>query len=158
MMLPDPTFYSTVFHHKRIEFDLHALVTGPASLARLILFCAGFLFIRVFPVLLYKRVLPERDLLPLALFSATTLPLVVAVTYLGVRTGDMLPDNASALVGAAVIGVAVFPTLAIVLRAKSEGAKPDGIVAMAVHRVADLAAALFSRLIVFISQQTWGKR
>ena len=97
-MLPDPTFYSTVFHHKRIEFDLHALVTSPASLARLILFCAGFLFIRVFPVLLYKRVLPERDLLPLALFSATTLPLVVAVTYLGVRTGDMLPENASALV------------------------------------------------------------
>ena len=149
-----PLFFIT----SGIEFDLHALVTSPASLARLILFCAGFLFIRVFPVLLYKRVLPERDLLPLALFSATTLPLVVAVTYLGVRTGDMLPENASALVGAAVIGVAVFPTLAIVLRAKSEGAKPDGVVAIAVHRVADLAAALFSRLIVFISQQTWGKR
>ena len=149
-----PLFFIT----SGIEFDLHALVTSPASLARLILFCVGFLFIRVFPVLLYKRVLPGRDLFPLALFSATTLPLVVAVTYLGVLTGDMLPENASALVGAAVIEVAVFPRLAIVLRAKSEGAKPDGVVAIAVHRVAELAAALFSRLIVFILQQTWGKR
>ena len=101
---------------------------------------------------LYKHLLPERDLLPLALFSSTTLPLVVAVTYLGVRTGDMLPENASALVAAAVITVAVFPALAIVLRAKSEGAQPDGVVAIAVHRIADLASAQFSRFVVFVSQ------
>ena len=148
-----PLFFIT----SGVEFDLPALVTSPASLARLILFCAGFLFIRVLPVLLYKHVLPERDLLPLALFSATTLPLVVAVTYLGVRTGDMLPENASALVGAAVISVTVFPTLANLLRSKSEEARPDGVVAIAAHRVADLASALFSQFIVFISQKTRGK-
>jgi len=101
-----------------VEFDLPSLVTSPASLARLILFWAGFLFIRVVPVLLYKRALPERDLLPLALLSSTTMPLVVAVTFLGVRSGDMLPENASALVGAAVLTVAIFPTLAIVLRSE----------------------------------------
>lgn len=140
-----------------VEFDLPGLVTSPASLARLILFCAGFLFVRILPVLLYKRVLPERDLLPHALFSSTTLPLVVAVTYLGVRTGDMLPENASALVGAAVITVAVFPAFALLLRAKSEGVQPNGTVVIAVHRVADLASALFSRFIVFISQKNWRK-
>jgi hypothetical protein len=101
--------------------------------------------IRTPVVVLYKRVLPERDLLPLALFSSTTLPLVVAMTYLGVRTGDMAPENASALVGAAVISVTVFPTLAILLRSKSEEARPDDVVAIAIHRVADLASALFSR-------------
>jgi Kef-type K+ transport system membrane component KefB len=79
-----------------IEFDLPSLVTSPASLARLILFWAGFLIIRIVPVLLYKRVLPERDLLPLALLTSTTMPLVVAVTFLGVRSGNMLPENASA--------------------------------------------------------------
>lgn len=77
-----PLFFIT----SGVEFDLPGLVTSPASLARLILFCAGFLIVRVIPVLLYKHVLPERDLLPLALFSSTTLPLVVAVTYLGVAT------------------------------------------------------------------------
>jgi Kef-type K+ transport system membrane component KefB len=149
-----PLFFIT----SGVEFDLPALVTSPASLARLVLFCAGFLFIRVLPVLLYKHVLPERDLLPLALFSATTLPLVVAVTYLGVRTGDMLPENAHALVGAAVIAVAVFPTLAILLRSKSEETRRDGVVAIAARRLADLVSAQFSRFIVFISQKTWGER
>jgi Kef-type K+ transport system membrane component KefB len=149
-----PLFFIT----SGVEFDLPGLVTSPASLARLILFCAGFLIVRVIPVLLYKHVLPERDLLPLALFSSTTLPLVVAVTYLGVRTGDMLPENASALVAAAVITVAVFPALAIVLRAKSEGAQPDGVVAIAVHRIADLASAQFSRFVVFVSQIPGRKR
>jgi Kef-type K+ transport system membrane component KefB len=148
-----PLFFVT----SGLEFDLPGLVTSPASLARLILFCAGFLLVRIFPILLYKRVLPERELLPLALFSSTTLPLVVAVTYLGVRTGDMLPENASALVGAAVITVAVFPAFALLLRAKSEGARPDGVVAIAAHRVADLASALFSRFIVFISQKHYEK-
>jgi Kef-type K+ transport system membrane component KefB len=148
-----PLFFIT----SGVEFDLPALVTSPATLARLILFCAGFLFIRVVPVLLYKQVLPERDLLPLALFSSTTLPLVVAMTYLGVRTGDMLPENASALVGAAVISVTVFPTLANLLRSISEEERPDGVVAIATHRVADLASALFSQFIVFISQKTRGK-
>jgi Kef-type K+ transport system membrane component KefB len=149
-----PLFFIT----SGVEFDLPGLVTSPGSLARLILFCAGFLIVRIIPVLLYKHVLPERDLLPLALFSSTTLPLVVAVTYLGVRTGDMLPENASALVAAAVITVAVFPALAIVLRAKSEGAQPDGVVAIAVHRIADLASAQFSRFVVFVSQIPGRKR
>ena len=149
-----PLFFIT----SGVEFDLPALLTSPASLARLILFCAGFLFIRVLPVLLYKHVLPERDLLPLALFSSTTLPLVVAVTFLGVRTGDMLPENAHALVGAAVITVAVFPPLAILLRSTSEETRADGAVAIAARRVADFGLARFSRFIVFISQKTWGKR
>jgi hypothetical protein len=51
-----------------------------------------------------------------------------------------------------------FQTLAILLRSKSEEARPDGVVAIAAHRVADLASALISRFIVFISQKTWGKR
>ncbi len=149
-----PLFFIT----SGVEFDLPALLTSPASLARLILFCAGFLFIRVLPVLLYKHVLPERDLLPLALLSSTTLPLVVAVTFLGVRTGDMLPENAHALVGAAVITVAVFPPLAILLRSTSEETRADGAVAIAARRVADFAFARFSRFIVFISRKTWGKQ
>jgi hypothetical protein len=120
----------------------------------LILFWAGFLFIRIVPVLLYKRVLPERDLLPLALFTSTTMPLVVAVTFLGVRSGDMLPENASALVGAAILTVAIFPTLAIVLR--SQAAQPKGAMAIATHRLAFLAAAQFSRFLGF-AQKTWGK-
>jgi hypothetical protein len=69
----------------------------------------------------------------------------------------MLPENASALVGAAVIAVAVFPALAILLRSKSEEVRPEGVVAIAAHRLADLASVQFSRFIVFITQKTPGK-
>ena len=144
-----PVFFIT----SGVEFDLPGLLTSPGSIARLILFCAGFLLIRIVPVRLYKGVLPENDLLPLALLSSTTLPLVVAVTYLGVRTGDMLPENAHALVGAAVITVAVFPALALVLRAKGEGAQPEGAVAIAIHRAANLASVQFSRFLSFVTQK-----
>jgi Kef-type K+ transport system membrane component KefB len=149
-----PVFFIT----SGVEFDLPGLLTSPGSIARLILFCAGFLLIRIVPVRLYKGVLPENDLLPLALLSSTTLPLVVAVTYLGVRTGDMLPENAHALVGAAVITVAVFPALALVLRAKGEGAQPEGAVAIAIHRAANLASAQFSRFLGFVTQKIQEQR
>lgn len=151
-------FIPLFFIMSGVEFDLPALLTSPASLARLVLFCGGFLFIRFVPVFLYKHVLPQRDLLPLALFSATTLPLVVAMTYLGVRTGDMLPENASALVGAAIITVAVFPPLANLLRSKSNETRSDGAAASAARRVAGLASAQFTRFIVFVSQKIWGNR
>jgi len=148
-----PLFFIT----SGVEFDLPGLLTSVGSVARLILFCGGFFLIRIIPARLYKAVLPEPDLLPLALLSSTTLPLVVAVTFLGVRSGDMLPENAQALVGAGVITVTVFPILAFILRAKSGGAQPDGIVAIAVHRAADWALAQYSRLLGLIAQKSPGK-
>jgi Kef-type K+ transport system membrane component KefB len=144
-----PLFFIT----SGVEFDLPGLFTSPGSIARLILFFAGFLFIRVIPVRLYKSVLPENDLLPLAFLSSTTLPLVIAVTFLGVRSGDMLAENAHAIVGAAVITVTVFPVLALLLRAKGEGKAPESVLAAALYRAADLTSAQFSRLIGYAAEK-----
>ena len=83
----------------------------------------------------------------------TTMPLVIAGTFLGVCSGDMLPENAHAIVGAAVITVTVLPVLALLLRAKGEGARLQGIVAIFVHRAADLALAQFSRFIGFVAEK-----
>jgi Kef-type K+ transport system membrane component KefB len=113
-----PLFFIT----SGIEFDIHALVSSPVNLVRLICFVFGLLAIRIIPVCLFRRALPERDLIPLALYSSTTLPLVVAITYLGVRTGHMLPENGSALVGAAIVSVTLFPIAANWLRAQPPNA------------------------------------
>jgi len=86
------------------------------------------------------------------------MPLVVAVMFLGVRSGDMLPENASALVGAAVLTVLVFPTLTNVLRSEWEAAQPVGPLAIATHRLAGLASMHFSRFLGFVSQITSGKQ
>jgi hypothetical protein len=57
--------------------------------------------------------------LPFALYTATALPLVVAISNIGVATQQMRPDIAAALVGAALLSVLLFPTLAGVLLSKS---------------------------------------
>jgi hypothetical protein len=65
------------------------------------------------PALLYGRVLSRRTQLALALMSATQLPLVVAISEIGVSTGRMLPENAAALVGAGLLSVLLFPLIGL---------------------------------------------
>ena len=46
------------------------------------------------------------------LLTATALPLLVALSEIGMSAGVMLPENAAALVGAGVLSVAIFPLVA----------------------------------------------
>lgn len=106
-----------------MNFDLEALFDSPTNLLRLPLFLALFLIVRGAPVfLLYRTAIPNVDRLPLTLYSATALPLVVAITTIGLETGHMRPENAAALVGAAMVSVLVFPLLALTLRRRQQAA------------------------------------
>jgi Kef-type K+ transport system membrane component KefB len=112
-----------------MEFDLDALTSDPTTLLRVPVFLALFLVVRGVPaLLLYRRDVPHSDLVPLALFSATALPLVVVITNLGVESGRMTTANAAALVGAAMLSVLILPTVAFALRSRSSPPKavPDG--------------------------------
>jgi Kef-type K+ transport system membrane component KefB len=109
-------FVPIFFVSSGLKFDLHALTGSADTLWRLPLFLLLFLVVRGAPVLLCRRDLPRADLFPLALLAATELPLVVAVTEIAVETGKMLPVNASALVGAGMLSVLVYPLLALSLR------------------------------------------
>ena len=118
-------------------FDFSALVSSPSSVLRFIAFCAAFLLIRLAPVNLYRGTLPERDMLPLALLSSTSLPLVVALTYLGVARGQLAPQTGSALVGAAMVTVTAFPTLAFWLRGAQRESRLENDISLAANAVAD---------------------
>jgi hypothetical protein len=61
----------------------------------------------------------------LALLSATALPLVVAITQIGLDTGRMKPENAAALVGAAMLSLLVFPFVALALRRRHPAPEPE---------------------------------
>ena len=75
-------------------------------------------------VALYWRDLPKHERLPFALsLPAASLGIVVVVTQIGTRTQGMNPDIAQALIGAAVLSVVVYPTLASLL----SGAIPAGV-------------------------------
>ncbi len=103
-----------------IEFDLGALGSATALL-KLVLFFALFLVVRGAPaLLLYRGVLAARDRAALAFYSATELPLVVAITTLAVDGGHMKASTAAGLVGAAMLSTLVFPFVGLALRKRSE--------------------------------------
>ena len=50
-------------------------------------------------------------------FSATQLPLVVAITTIARENGEMLASTSAALVGAAMLSTLIFPLVGLRLRA-----------------------------------------
>ncbi len=133
------------------ELDLFHFISSPASLLRLILFLFGFLLVRATPIFLYRNALPQKDLTPLGLLSSTTLTLVIAITYLGTRTGHMSSENAAALVGAAVVSVAVFPAFAFWLRAQREETRPDRGLTRALCEFGDRLAAQYEQIAALVA-------
>jgi Kef-type K+ transport system membrane component KefB len=99
-----------------IEFDVTALGSLTAML-KLFMFFGLFLVVRGVPaMLLYRGVLAARDRAALAFYSATELPLVVAITTIAIDTGNMKSSTAAGLVGAAMLSTLVFPFVAMALR------------------------------------------
>jgi Kef-type K+ transport system membrane component KefB len=97
-----------------IHFDLHILLTRPSALLRLVLFLVLLLVVRGLPAMvLYRKLVSRAERVPLALFSATGLPLIVVITTIGTTEGRMLPENAAALVGAGMLSVLLFPALGL---------------------------------------------
>jgi Kef-type K+ transport system membrane component KefB len=100
-----------------MKFDLDALFESASAIAKLPLFVALFLVVRGTPALvLYRGLLVARDRVALAFYSATELPLVVAITTLATETGHMRTSTSAALVGAAIISTLAFPLVAMQLR------------------------------------------
>jgi Kef-type K+ transport system membrane component KefB len=92
-----------------IEFDLGALGSVTALLKLAMFFCL-FLVVRGVPaLLLYRNVLSSHQRAALAFYSATELPLVVAITTIAIETGHMKASTAAGLVGAAMLSTLVFP-------------------------------------------------
>ncbi len=106
-------FVPVFFVSSGMALDLASIAESPL---RLVLFFALMLAVRGGPaLLLYRRVLPARQRVQTALVSATALPVLVALTEIGLRSDTMLPENAAALVGAGVLTVLVFPALVVAL-------------------------------------------
>lgn len=104
-----PVFFVTA----GMGVHVQSIVEAPA---RLFIFLTLLLVVRGLPVLLvYRRALALRERTQLMLCTATTLPLIVALTEIGLASGTMLPENAAALVGAGVLSVLFFPLIAVLL-------------------------------------------
>jgi len=105
-----------------MSFDLHALLLNTTSLLELPLFLALLLIVRGLPAwFFYRNALPEqKDRTALALLSATQLPLIVAITSLGLNQHQMRPETAAALVGAGMLSVFIFPLVGLYFSKKGK--------------------------------------
>jgi Kef-type K+ transport system membrane component KefB len=104
-----PVFFVTA----GMNVDVGSIAEAPA---RLLVFFGLLLAVRGLPVLLvFRKELALRQRTQLMLCTATSLPLIVALTEIGLRNGTMLPANAAALVGAGVLSVLLFPLTAVLL-------------------------------------------
>jgi Kef-type K+ transport system membrane component KefB len=94
-----------------MRLDVDALFSSVGGVAKMALFFVLFLVVRGTPaMLLYRRALPLRqDREALALFTATQLPLVVAITTVAVEAGHMRSSTAAALVGAGALSTLAGP-------------------------------------------------
>ena len=117
-------FVPFFFVSSGIEFDLAAL-GSVGALGKLALFLALFLVIRGAPaLLLYRGALGLRDRGALAFYSATQLPLVVAITTLAIDAGEMRSSTAAGLVGAAMLSTLIFPFVGMALRRGARSSEP----------------------------------
>jgi Kef-type K+ transport system membrane component KefB len=105
-----------------VGFDLRALLHGGGALLMVPGFLLLFVLLRGGPVwLLAPADLAGPDRRALALFAATCLPLVAAITTIGLDQKIIGSATAASLVGAAMLSVLVLPLLAGRSRGRGPG-------------------------------------
>jgi Kef-type K+ transport system membrane component KefB len=97
-----------------LTFDLSSLLTLQ-GIGLAALFLALFLLTRGASAVLWLRELGGRRTGSLALFSATALPLVVAIVTVGTDRGAVGASVGASLIGAGMISVLVYPLIASAL-------------------------------------------
>ena len=106
-------FIPIFFVSSGMGLDLESIIHAPG---RLFLFFLLLLIVRGLPTLaVYRTALPWQRRLELVFVVSTALPLLVALSEIGLETGEMLPENAAALVGAGVLSVLVYPAIAVAI-------------------------------------------
>lgn len=103
-------FIPVFFIQSGMSLDIASIVANPLLPILLLMALA---VVRGGPVLLwFRKELAMRDRIRAALYSTTTLPLLVALTQLAVDDKVMSSTVGAALVGAGVLSVVVFPMAA----------------------------------------------
>lgn len=120
-------FVPVFFIYTGVTFDLAALLASPMALVLLPVFLLVLLLLRGIPSIL--SVPPgstARDRAAMAFYGGTALPIIVAVTSIGIESSALTPEIAASLVGAGMLSVLIFPLLALTLRKRSADSPHDG--------------------------------
>jgi Kef-type K+ transport system membrane component KefB len=103
-------FIPVFFVVSGMTLDVRAIAQAPL---RLLIFFLLLLVVRGLPsLLIYRRFLPLRQRVEMTFITATTMPLLIALAEIGLSDGVMIPANAAAMVGAGVLSVLIYPSIA----------------------------------------------
>jgi Kef-type K+ transport system membrane component KefB len=95
-----------------MKLDVHSLFHNARTFMLVPVFLTMFVVVRGSPVLLYRSELRKGERLPFALYSSTELTMVVAISEIGLRLNMMQAEIATALIGAGLLSVLLFPAIA----------------------------------------------
>ena len=105
------------FIYTGVTFSLHALLGSTPALILLPVFLLLLLLIRGLPAqLVSPKGAAIRERASLGLLSSTALPIIVAVTAIGVDEKVLESALAASLVGAGMLSVLLFPLIGMALR------------------------------------------
>jgi Kef-type K+ transport system membrane component KefB len=97
-----------------LRFDLWALTSSPGAIVLLVVVTLLILLIRGTSGLMTAPPgASAADRRAIVLLAATGLPIIVAITDIGTRSGDLPSTITSALVGAGMLTVLLFPLIAL---------------------------------------------
>jgi Kef-type K+ transport system membrane component KefB len=98
-----------------LEIDIGELVESPSDMAKLPLFLAALLVVRGVPALLYRGSMTRPRVGAAALLQATSLSLIIVATQIGEEVGLLTGETSTALVGAGLFSVLLYPAFALAL-------------------------------------------
>lgn len=97
-----------------MTLDVHALVSSPATVAKVPLFLGGMVLARGLPAVVFRPWAQHlTQVVAAGLLHATSLSIPVVAGLLGVHLGLIPPENYAALVAAGLVSVVVFPALSL---------------------------------------------
>ena len=121
-------FIPVFFVASGMTLDVRSIIANPL---RLFVFFLLLLVVRGLPsLLIYRHALPVRQRVEMTFITATTMPLLIALAVIGLSDGVMIPANAAALVGAGVLSVLVYPSIAAALarRGRAAAGAPPAVI------------------------------
>lgn len=119
-------FVPVFFIMTGVTFPLDKLLADQRALVLVPVFALVMLLARGVPAfLLAGHGASLSDRRTAALFSATTLPLVIAVTQIGIDEQVLSPSLAAAMVGGGMLSVLFFPMFALLGRPRAETSADD---------------------------------
>lgn len=114
------------FIYAGVTFDLTALLDEPLLLLLLPVGLIVLVVVRGIPSMFAAPAgATMRDRAAIGLFGATGLPVIVAVTAIGVDKGMITTQTAALLVGIGMLSVLVFPLVAMGLRSRAPRRLPE---------------------------------